>query len=73
MNIDLGDPFVLGATAGGVLIVAVIATLPAVLRVIRIRWLQRRLGPAYWHFLVAVDTREQHANADQIRGNVDPR
>ena len=46
MNIDVNDPVVIAVIAASVLIVGFIACLPAILRVIRIRRFERRLGGA---------------------------
>lgn len=41
---------------GGILSCVVIGCLPATIRVIRIRHLERRLGRAFWSWLAGVDT-----------------
>jgi hypothetical protein len=49
------DPLILAVTLATLLIIALLGCLPAIMRVVSIRRLERLLGNAYWHFMFALD------------------
>ena len=58
MNLDVNDPVVIAVIAASVLLVGFIVCLPAILRVVRIRRLEQRLGGvAFTTLLVALEQR----------------
>ena len=58
-TMDFADPLTIALCIAALLVIAVACCTPAVIQVLRIRRLQRRLGRAYWPFVVGVDTRDQ--------------
>jgi hypothetical protein len=57
--VDLGDATTLGFSLGALLLIAVVGSLPAFLRVFRMRRAERLLGWAYWPLLHALDERDR--------------